>query len=255
MATVTGKTADAMDAIMAGVIVGATIDGSGHLILTKNDASTVDAGAVLGSVPNASTSVSGVTKYADNGTTSTGTSTTTAVTPAGLASVLSGISTAIAACQPGDTDLTAIAGLTPANNDIIQRKSGAWINRTMAQLLTDLSSALSTIAGLSPAANDVLQYKSGAWANRTMAQLLTDLSTQLSAINGLSPTANDFMQYKSSAWANRTPTQAAVDLAAIGVALGYLYNGSAYVAVNTPGVYVGSADPGSVANGSVWYAV
>lgn len=255
MATVTGKTAAAMDAIMNDVIVSAAIDGSGHLILTQHDGSTIDAGAVLGSVPNASTSVSGIIKTADNSTTSTGTDATRAVTPAGLASVLSAFTTAIAGLQPLDSDLTAIAGISPANNDIIQRKSGAWINRTMAQLLTDLSTALSTIAGLTPSANDVLQYKSGNWANRTMAQLLTDLSTQLSTIAGLTPTANDFMQYKSSAWANRTPTQAAVDLAAIGVALGFLYNGSTYVAVNTPGVYVGSADPGSVANGSVWYTV
>lgn len=41
--------------------------------------------------------------------------------------------------QPLDSDLTAIAGLTPTNDDIIQRKSGAWTNRTMAQLKTDLA--------------------------------------------------------------------------------------------------------------------
>jgi len=41
--------------------------------------------------------------------------------------------------QPIDSDLTTIAGLTPANDDIIQRKSGAWANRTPAQLKTDLS--------------------------------------------------------------------------------------------------------------------
>lgn len=40
--------------------------------------------------------------------------------------------------QPKDSDLTAIAGLAPSNDDIIQRKAGAWINRTMAQLKTDL---------------------------------------------------------------------------------------------------------------------
>lgn len=41
--------------------------------------------------------------------------------------------------QPLDSDLTSIAGLTPSNDDIIQRKSGAWTNRTPAQLKTDLS--------------------------------------------------------------------------------------------------------------------
>ena len=41
--------------------------------------------------------------------------------------------------QPTDTDLTAIAELSPANDDVIQRKSGAWTNRTMSQLLADLN--------------------------------------------------------------------------------------------------------------------
>jgi hypothetical protein len=40
--------------------------------------------------------------------------------------------------QPIDSDLTAIAALTPTNDDIIQRKAGAWTNRTPAQLKTDL---------------------------------------------------------------------------------------------------------------------
>lgn len=44
----------------------------------------------------------------------------------------------IAGKQPLDSDLTAIAGLTPTNDDVIQRKAGAWTNRTMAQVKTDL---------------------------------------------------------------------------------------------------------------------
>lgn len=47
--------------------------------------------------------------------------------------------TALDGKQPIDSDLTAIAAIAPANDDVIQRKSGAWTNRTMAQLLTDLS--------------------------------------------------------------------------------------------------------------------
>lgn len=47
--------------------------------------------------------------------------------------------------QPLDSDLTAIAALTPTNDDIIQRKAGAWTNRTMAQLAGDLT--LSNIGG------------------------------------------------------------------------------------------------------------
>lgn len=40
--------------------------------------------------------------------------------------------------QPLDSSLTAIAGLSPSNDDIIQRKAGAWVNRTPAQFKSDL---------------------------------------------------------------------------------------------------------------------
>lgn len=40
--------------------------------------------------------------------------------------------------QPVDADLTTIAGLTPTDNDVLQRKAGAWTNRTPAQLKTDM---------------------------------------------------------------------------------------------------------------------
>jgi hypothetical protein len=38
-----------------------------------------------------------------------------------------------------DADLDAIGGLTPSNDDVIQRKLGAWVNRTLTQLKSDLS--------------------------------------------------------------------------------------------------------------------
>lgn len=40
--------------------------------------------------------------------------------------------------QAVSAELTAIAGLSAANNDFLQRKSGAWANRTPAQVKTDL---------------------------------------------------------------------------------------------------------------------
>jgi hypothetical protein len=54
----------------------------------------------------------------------------------------------LAAKQPIDSDLTTIAGLTPTNNDILQYKSGAWANRTLAQLKTDLALSQSDITNL-----------------------------------------------------------------------------------------------------------
>jgi hypothetical protein len=47
--------------------------------------------------------------------------------------------------QPIDSDLTAISALTPANDDVIQRKAGAWVNRTIAQLVTDIRAVTDTL--------------------------------------------------------------------------------------------------------------
>jgi hypothetical protein len=41
--------------------------------------------------------------------------------------------------QAFDADLSAIAALSPSNDDIVQRKAGAWTNRTVAQYKTDLA--------------------------------------------------------------------------------------------------------------------
>lgn len=63
-------------------------------------------------------------------------------------STLSGSNTGdqdLSGLQPLDSDLTAIAALTPSNDDIIQRKSGAWTNRSMAQLAADLGVATQAI--------------------------------------------------------------------------------------------------------------
>lgn len=89
--------------------------------------------------------------------------------------------TAIAGKQPLDSDLTTIAGLTPAADNVLQFKSGAWTSRTMAQLLTDvgaqpLDADLTTIAGLTAATDSFLQAKAGAWSARTIAQVKTDLA-------------------------------------------------------------------------------
>lgn len=45
---------------------------------------------------------------------------------------------ALALKQTLDSDLTAIAALSPANDDIIQRKAGVWTSRTVAQYLADI---------------------------------------------------------------------------------------------------------------------
>lgn len=92
MATVTGLTAARMLAIEAATVVSGVIDGTGHMVLTKHDGTTIDAGSVPGAVPSATTSVQGTVVLADNTTTATGTDAAKAVTPAGLASLVANTS-------------------------------------------------------------------------------------------------------------------------------------------------------------------
>lgn len=134
MATITGLTAAAMIAIRNQTIVEAEITG-GHLILTRYDESTIDAGSIASAVGAATDTTAGVVELATSAETIAGTDDTRAVTPAGLLDVSS-------TKQPLDDDLTAIANIAPANDDFIQRKSGIWVNRTLAQVSTDLSATL-----------------------------------------------------------------------------------------------------------------
>ena len=82
----------------------------------------VDASVSAGA-PDASPSVKGIVQLSgDLG------GTATAPTVPGLAGK-----------QAASAELTTIAGLTPANDDVLQRKAGAWTNRTPAQLKLDLN--------------------------------------------------------------------------------------------------------------------
>lgn len=76
---------------------------------------------------------------------------------------------ALAAKQPADADLTTIAGLTPADDDVLQRKSGAWTNRTMAQLKVDLgigsdnANVKNWTTGATYIAGDLVAYQDRLW--------------------------------------------------------------------------------------------
>lgn len=87
MARITVFTAARMAAIEAASVVAGTINGSGHLILTRNDGSTFDAGAVLGSVPAASQTIAGLIELADNTEAAALTASDRALTPSNLPSV------------------------------------------------------------------------------------------------------------------------------------------------------------------------
>lgn len=85
----------------------------------------------------------------------------------------------LASKQPLDSDLTAIAGLTPSDNDILQRKAGAWVNRTPTQLKSDLA-LTNTDVGLGNVPNIDATNR----ANQTGTQTASTISDFTSAAQG-----------------------------------------------------------------------
>lgn len=67
--------------------------------------------------------------------------------------------------QAFDSDLAAIAGLSPTNGDVIQRISGVWANRSISQLKTDLAIAGLSVTITSLQDGDCLVASSGTFVN------------------------------------------------------------------------------------------
>ena len=100
----------------------------------------------------------------------------------------------LAGKQAQSSDLTAIAGLTPTNDDVLQRKAGAWTNRTPAQLKIDLGVTktdvgLGNVDNTSDASKNsavaTLTNKTISGASNTLSNIpesaVTNLTTDLSA--------------------------------------------------------------------------
>lgn len=94
MATVNGLTKERMLVIEAASVVSGEVNEDGDLILTKHDASEINAGHVVGpagsdaTVPDASDTVKGKVELATSAEVATGTDTGRVITPAGLASMV-----------------------------------------------------------------------------------------------------------------------------------------------------------------------
>lgn len=101
--------------------------------------------------------------------------------------------------QPLDADLTAIAGLSPTNDDILQRKAGAWVNRSIAQLKTDLS-----LSGANTGDQDLSGYLTIASASATYLTIASaassyqPLDSDLTALAGLTSAADKLPYFSGS---------------------------------------------------------
>lgn len=86
--------------------------------------------------------------------------------------------------QGFDTDLSVIAGLTPVNDDLLQRKSGAWVNRTLFEVKADLALTSSDV-GL----GNVPNVDATDRANHTGTQTADTISDLFSTVTTLSVSA------------------------------------------------------------------
>src|SRR5882757_1835978 len=123
--------------------------------------------------------------------------------------------THLAAKQALDSDLTAFAALTPTNDDIVQRKSGAWANRTMAQLSSDLGLSttyqpldtdLTAIAALTPGSGNVLAADGAGWISKTYAALKTALG-----LGNVDNTSNATERAATATLTNKTLTSPVIN--------------------------------------------
>lgn len=101
--------------------------------------------------------------------------------------------------QPADADLTAIAALAPADDAVMQRKTGAWTARTPAQVKTDLSLA-KTDVGLANVDNTADTAKPVSTAQQTALNAKAGILT-VTAVKTTTYTAgpNELVQCNAAA--------------------------------------------------------
>jgi hypothetical protein len=89
--------------------------------------------------------------------------------------------------QAYGADLTVIEALTPSDDDVLQRKSGAWANRTLAQLRTDLlvpSDTVTALADKQPLDTDLTTFAAIAASNVSLYRSGIGWTTYASSVLG-----------------------------------------------------------------------
>lgn len=113
--------------------------------------------------------------------------------------------------QPLDSDLTAIAALAPADDTLVQRKAGAWVARTTAQVKTDLVLTQSDV-GLGSVDNTSDASKPVSTATQTALDGKQALDGDLTAIAALAPADGSLIQRIAGVWNSQTAEQVKTSL-------------------------------------------
>lgn len=133
MASGTFYDSEKIDDMVDGTVVGAVISAQ-HLVLQKTDGSTQDVGAILTSMPVATNTVEGVVELATDAETVTGTDSTRAVTPLGLAALTATLNVVKVASGLNES---ALPTAYPVGHSVMILSASAWsLNSGSGTVLT-----------------------------------------------------------------------------------------------------------------------
>lgn len=199
MATITGLTAARMLAIEDATVVSGAFDSAGHLIMTRENGTTFDAGVM----PDATSVVKGIVELATIAETTTGTDAVRAVTPAGVAA-----SAALRLALTGGIMSGAITVVRPLATDAVI--SGNVANETFdrARIYADGKYE----AGPGTGARDTNFYRAsaGLWKTDHSWEIVNDLSVgEDVSIGGVLTVTGPIIgasNMNMGAWTSWTPT-------------------------------------------------
>jgi hypothetical protein len=107
-------------------------------------------------------------------------------------SQITNLTTDLAGKQPLDSDLTAIAALTPSNDDIVQRKAGVWTNRTVAQYKADQAYTAAEVGAIPTSLVDVKGDIIVATADNVVAKMAAGAEKQVLRVAAASSTGLEY---------------------------------------------------------------
>lgn len=136
------------------------------------------------------------------------------LSPADIGAAISGHAHDLSGYQPLDADLTALAGLTPTTDNVVQSVGGAWASRTPAQVKATLALAKGDV-GLGSVDNTSDAAKPVSIATQSALDGKQPLDADLTTLAGLTPTTDNVIQSVAGAWASRTPAQVKTALALV----------------------------------------